>query len=157
VEIVLAGKLRRGFVELGAPWRSLATLLHLRGHTGALRGDRCPGAHRRACRRAPHEECCDPRLAISVTKPRREYLGSRHGRFRLAEFILASGALARHVRRARSIGGGLYWDGGIANPLPFRPLAGRPGDRYDSRHVVANQEELAACDAGASIGISPGR
>lgn len=146
LRLFLSPELRDVFRELGAPWRGMATILNLPGHTGALHGGRALAllkTHLGACR---IEDCIDPRLALAVTNlaQARTELATRGS---LAEYILASGAFPGFFA-ARPVEEGWFWDGGVANPLPFDHWLAEPDIDTILLHVVANPGELAVRTAG---------
>jgi NTE family protein len=141
LELFLSPELRGVFRELGAPWRGLATIFNLPGHTGALRGERALAFLKKHLGERCIEDCLDPRLALSVTnlaQARTETVT----RGPLAEYILASGAFPGFFA-ARPVTGDWFWDGGVANPLPFDHWLGDPGIDAILLHAVANPSELA--------------
>ncbi len=124
IELLLHPDLRRTFFEMGAPFRSLATVANRPGHLGAVRGHHALALLKSHIGGRRIEECTAPRLAIAVTNltAARTEIATRGP---LAEFILASGAYPG-MFAAREIGGQIYWDGGIANALPFDHWIGDP-------------------------------
>jgi predicted acylesterase/phospholipase RssA len=140
-ELFNSPQLPRAFREPGAPWRGFATLANLRGHTGAVRGDRALALLRELLGDRRIEDCQDPRLALSITNlsQARSEIATRGP---LAELILASGAFPG-VFAARPVEGDYHWDGGVANPLPFDHWFTDPSIDAIIIHVVANPEELA--------------
>jgi predicted acylesterase/phospholipase RssA len=146
LRLFLSPELRGVFREPGALLRGLATMLNLPGQTGALRGDRALAllrAHLGECR---IEDCTNPRLALAVTNlaQARAELATRGP---LAESILASGAFPGFFA-ARPVGDGWFWDGGVANPLPFDHWLTEPDIDTIILHIVANPSELAARAGG---------
>jgi NTE family protein len=140
LQLFLSPKLRSVFREPGALFRGIATLLNLRGHTGALTCHRALALLEDILGKRRIEECLDPRLAISVTNltaSRTEIATSGP----LAELILASGT-APGFFAARPVEGNLHWDGGIANPLPFEHWIADPEIDTILLHCVVNPEEL---------------
>jgi predicted acylesterase/phospholipase RssA len=65
----------------------------------------------------------------------------------LAEFILASGAFPG-IFAARPAEDRWFWDGGIANPLPFDQWIDDPGIDTILLHIVANPSEIEARKGG---------
>jgi len=140
LQLFFSPKLRSVFRERGAPFRGIATLLNLRGHTGALTCHRALPLLEAILGKRRIEECLDPRLAISVTNlaaSRTEIATSGP----LAELILAS-VTAPGFFAARPVEGSLHWDGGIANPHPFDPWIADPEIDAIVLHSVVNPEEL---------------
>ena len=149
--LFVSEKLRRVFREPGAPWRGLATLANLRGHTGAVRGDRAL-ALLQSLLGARRIEDCDPCLAIATTNlsRARSELATRGP---LAEFILASGAFPGFFA-ARRVEGDFHWDGGVANPMPFDHWLTDPDIDTIILHIVVNPEELAVRENTAPLRMS---
>jgi predicted acylesterase/phospholipase RssA len=140
LDLFLSPELRRVFREPGALFRGIATTLNLRGHTGALTCHRALPLLEAIVGKRRIEECLDPRLAISVTNltaSRMEIATSGP----IAELILASGASPGFFA-ARPVDGALYWDGGIANPLPFDHWIADPEIDTIILHSVVNPEEM---------------
>jgi len=152
LQLFLSRELRGVFREPGAPLRGLGALFNLPGQTGALRGERALTLLRAQLGDRLIEDCTDPRLAISVTNlaAARTEIVSRGP---LAEYILASGAFPGFFA-ARSVGDGWFWDGGIANPLPFDHWLGDPAIHTILLHTVAHPGELGARAAGPPRRIS---
>jgi len=146
LRLFLSPELRSVFRELGAPWRGLATIFNLPGHTGALRGARALALLKSHLGDRLIEDCFDPRLALSVTNlaQARTELATRGP---LAEFILASGAFPGFFA-ARPVEDGWYWDGGVANALPFDHWLADPEIDAIVLHIVANPGELAVRSMG---------
>jgi NTE family protein len=142
LELFTSPELRTVFREPSAPLRGLATIFNLPGHTGAIRGDRAEALLKAKLGDRRIEDCRDPRLSISVTDlSRARSEAATTGP--LAEMILASGAFPG-VFAARPAEGRWYWDGGIANPLPFDQWIDDPGIDTILLHVVANPQEMEA-------------
>lgn len=140
LQLFLSPKLRRVFREQGALFRGIATLLNLRGHTGALTCHRALPLLEGILGKRRIEECLHPRLAVSVTNltaNRAEIATSGP----LAELILAS-VTSPGFFAARPVEGNLYWDGGIANALPFEHWLADPEIDAIILHSVVNPEEL---------------
>jgi len=150
--IFLSPEIRQVFRERGAIPRGIATTLNLPGHTGALRMHRAVPLLKRAVGEKRIEDCRDPKLGIAVTN-------LTTGRMEIAtegslvEMILASGA-APGFFAARPVDGYLYWDGGIANPLPFDHWLDDPEIDTILLHTVVNPEELAVRKKGQPLRIS---
>lgn len=150
IQWFLTGDLRSAFWEWGCLWRMFGTLLDLPGHTGALRGHRAL-ALLRARLGAHRIEDCRPRLALSATdlmQPQSALLTSGD----LAAAILASGAFPG-MFAAQRFNGSRYWDGGLANPLPFDHWLTDPAIGTIILHVVSNPESDVAPEARARMGI----
>ena len=144
--LFLSPELRGVFREPGAPLRGLATIFNLPGHTGALHGKRALALLKTHLGDRRIEDCLAPRLALSVTDlaQARTEIATRGP---LAEYILASGAFPGFFA-ARPVGEGWYWDGGVANALPFDHWLGDPDIDTILLHIVANPGELAAREPG---------
>ena len=152
LRLFLSPELRRVFREPGAPFRGIATMLNLRGHTGALTCHRALPLLESLLGKRRIEECLHPRLAISVTNltaNRTEIATSGP----LVELILAS-VTSPGFFAARSVEGNLHWDGGIANPLPFEHWIADPGIDAILLHSVVNPEEVAVRESKKSLRIS---
>jgi predicted acylesterase/phospholipase RssA len=150
IQWFLTGELRRAFWEWGGALRMLGTLLDLPGHTGALRGHRALELLRDRLGPRRIEEC-DPRLAIAATdllQPQATLLT----RGDLAAAILASAAFPG-MFRAQRFHGSHYWDGGLANPLPFDHWLGDPAIDTIVVHIVTNPESDPAPGIRARMGI----
>ena len=146
LRLFLSPELQHVFREAGAPLRGLATILNLPGHTGALRGRRALSFLKAHLGERRIEDCLDPRLALSVTNlsQARSELATRGP---LAEYILASGALPGFFS-AQAVDQDWYWDGGVANALPFDHWLMDRGIDAIVVHVVANPGELAVRESG---------
>lgn len=145
LRLFVSPELRKVFREPGVLWRGPATMLNLPGHTGALRGERAVDLLRARLGERRIEEC-STRLALSVTnltEARSEVSTSGP----LAEMILASGAFPG-LFAACPVGKHWFWDGGVANPLPFDHWIDDPGIDTILLHVVANPEAIAARNRG---------
>lgn len=146
----LAGELKRAFWEWGSPWRMAATMLSLPGYTGALRGHRAL-ALLRARLGDRRVEDCTPSLAIAatdLTDPQATLIRSGE----LASAILASGAFpGMFAMQERE--GSHYWDGGLANPLPFDHWLADPAIDTIIVHVVSNPESEPRGDHRRHMGI----
>jgi predicted acylesterase/phospholipase RssA len=146
LELFQSPELRTVFREPGAPWRGLATMLNLPGHTGAISGERAAALLRAKLGDRRIEECKTTRLSLSVTnltEARTEAMTSGP----LADLILASGAFPG-VFAARPAGDHWFWDGGLANPLPFDHWLDDPEIDTILLHVVANPQEVAVRQGG---------
>lgn len=151
-EVLSQPDLRATLLDWGVPWRALGTMTNRPGFTGAVNTDRALrmlhshlGDHR-------IEDCKQPKLALSVTNltaGRSEIVTAGP----LAEFILASGAFPG-LFAARSIDGAHYWDGGIANPLPFEHWLGDPAIDVIVVHAVMNPNELAVRETPNALNIA---
>jgi predicted acylesterase/phospholipase RssA len=146
LRLFLSPELRAVFREPGALWRGLATVFNLPGYTGALTGERALKLLRSHLGERQIEDCTAARLALSVTNlaQARAELATRGP---LAEYILASGAFPGFFA-ARPVGKSSFWDGGVANPLPFDHWLTEPDIDTILLHVVANPGELAARGTG---------
>ncbi len=146
LRLFLSPELQGVFREPGAPLRGLATIFNLPGHTGALQGHRALSLLKKNLGDRRIEDCLDPRLALSVTN-----LGQARTetvtRGPLAEYILASGAFPGFFAM-RPVEGSWYWDGGVANALPFEHWLTDPAIDTILVHIVANPGELAVRETG---------
>jgi len=152
LRLFLSPELRRVFHERGAPFRGIATIMNLRGHTGALTCHRALPLLEAILGKRRIEECLDPRLAISVTNltaSRTEIATSGL----VAELILAS-VTSPGFFAARPVEGNLHWDGGIANPLPFDHWIADPNIDAIILHSVVNPEELKVRETKDPLRIS---
>lgn len=141
LRLFLSPELREVFREPGAPLRGLATILNLPGHTGALLGGRALTLLRKHLGDRRIEDCTDPRLSISVTnlaQARTELVKKGW----ISEYILGSGAFPGFFA-ARPIDNDWFWDGGVANPMPFDHWIADPEIDAILIHVVANPGVLA--------------
>ncbi|HSI15850.1 MAG TPA: patatin-like phospholipase family protein [Chthoniobacter sp.] len=146
LELFVSPELRKVFREPGAPWRGFATILNLPGHTGALNGKRAAALLRARLGDRRVEECTSPRLALSVTNltdSRSEAVTAGP----LAELILASGAFPG-VFASQPVEDRWFWDGGVANALPFDHWIDDPEVDTILVHIVANPEELSVRNVG---------
>ena len=150
VEWLLTAGTGRAFWEWGCAWRIFGTFMNLRGHTGILRGHGAL-ALLRARLGEKRIEDCRPRLALAATDlihPRATLLTSGP----LAEAILASGAFPG-MFAAQRLNGGHYWDGGLANPVPFDHWIADPEIQTIVIHSVVNPENDAGRAARARMTI----
>jgi len=146
LQLFVSPELRKVFREPGAPWRGFATILNLPGHTGAISGERAAALLRAKLGARRVEDCTAPRLALSVTNlsdARSEAVTSGP----LAEIILASGAFPG-VFATRPVEDRWFWDGGVANALPFDQWIDDPEIDTILLHIVANPQELAVRQGG---------
>lgn len=150
--LFVSPELRGVFREPGVLWRGLATMLNLPGHTGAIRGDRALSLLKQHLGDRRIEDCPIAKLAISTTNLA-EGRAELVARGPLAEYILASGTFPGFFA-ARAVEQGRYWDGGLANPLPFDHWLDEPEIDTILLHVVSNPEEGAALRRGRSQRIS---
>jgi NTE family protein len=152
LQLFLSPELRRVFRERGALFRGIATLLNLRGYTGALTCHRALPLLEAILGKRRIEECLDPRLGISVTNltaGRVEIAKSGP----IAELILAS-VTSPGFFAARPVEGSLHWDGGIANPLPFDHWLADPDIDAIILHSVVNPEELRVRESKDPLRVS---
>ncbi len=150
--LLLQPDLRATLLDWGVPWRALGTMANRPGFTGAFNTDRALRMLRTHLGERRIENCTQPRLALSVTNltaGRSEIVTAGP----LAEFILASGAFPG-IFAARKIDGAQFWDGGIANPLPFDPWLADPAIDTIVVHVVVNSSELAVRDSTRSLSVA---
>jgi NTE family protein len=146
LQLFLSPELQGVFREPGAPLRGLATIFNLPGHTGALHGRSALALLKRHFGDRRIEDCLDPRLALSVTDLGR-VRSEAVTRGPLAEYVLASGAFPGFFA-VRPVGESWYWDGGVANALPFDHWLSEPDIDAIIVHIVANPGELAVREAG---------
>ncbi|MCR9143771.1 MAG: patatin-like phospholipase family protein [bacterium] len=144
----------------GAPGfgRMLGTFLNRDGQTGALSGKRALKMLRRYFGDRRIEDLRDPGFSLSVANLSRSVSQVIH-EGPLAEYILASCAVPG-MFRAQKIGDEFYWDGGVADPIPFEQWLvsnpNNPGGAKNHRnakpakkirrvivHLVVNAEDLA--------------
>jgi predicted acylesterase/phospholipase RssA len=146
LRLFLSPELQHVFREPGAPLRGLATIFNLPGHTGALCGRRALSFLKAHLGDRRIEDLQDPRLGISVTNlsQARAELATRGP---LAEYILASGAFPGFFS-AQAVDEGWFWDGGVANALPFDHWLSDTEIDAIVIHVVANPDELAVRESG---------
>ena len=136
--------------EWGCAGRLFGTFMNLPGHTGVLRGHGAL-ALLRARLGDRRIEDCRPRLALAVTdliQPQAALLTSGP----LAEAILASFAFPG-MFAAQRFNGGRYWDGGLANPVPFDHWLTDPEIDTIVIHSVMNPENDAGREARGRMGI----
>lgn len=144
--------LRTTLLDWGVPWRALGTMANRPGFTGVVNTDRALRMLRANLGERRIEDCAKPRLALSVTNltaGRSEIVTAGP----LAEFILASGAFPG-LFAARAIDGSRYWDGGIANPLPFEPWLADPEIDTIVVHIVRNPGELEVRDPARLLNVA---
>jgi NTE family protein len=146
LELFASPELRTIFREPIAPLRGLATILNLPGYTGAIRGHRAEALLRAKLGDRRIEDCRNPRLSISVTDLTRG-CSEAVTTGPLVDFILASGAFPG-IFAARPAEGRWFWDGGIANPLPFDQWLDDPAIDTILLHIVANPQEMKARSGG---------
>jgi len=153
-QLLVASDLRRTLLDWGVPWRALGTTANRPGFTGVIRTDRALAQLRQILGDHQIEHCTAPRIALSVTNltaGRTEIKTAGP----LAEFILASSAFPG-LFAAREIAGALYWDGGIANPLPFDPWIADPGIDTILIHTVVNPVETSVRGGTARLAVAGG-
>jgi predicted acylesterase/phospholipase RssA len=146
LQLFASPELCKVFREPGALLRGFATILNLPGHTGALTGERAAALLRAKLGARRIEGCTAPRLALAVTNlsdGRSEAVTSGP----LADLILASGAFPG-VFATRPVGECWFWDGGVANALPFDHWIDDPEIDTILVHVVANPQEMAVRHGG---------
>lgn len=152
--LLLARDLRRTLLDWGVPWRALGTMINRPGFTGVVQTDTALRFLRESLGDRRIEDCATPRLALSATNltaARTEIVTAGP----IAEFILASGAFPG-LFAARKVDGAHYWDGGIANPLPFEPWLDDPEIDTILVHQVVNPSELAVRTQGAVLSVAGG-
>jgi NTE family protein len=152
LKLFLSPELRRVFRERGAPLRGIATIFNLAGYTGALNCHRALPLLEAVLEKRRIEDCLDPRLAIAVTNltAGRTDIATNGP---LAEMILAS-VTSPGFFAARPVEGSIYWDGGIANPLPFDHWIADPEIDTILLHSVVNPEELEVRERKGRLRIS---
>jgi len=144
--IFASPELRTAFREPGAPLRGLATLLNLPGHTGAILGGRAAAVLRATLGERRIEDCHLPRLALSVTDltgVRSEVMTAGP----LVELILASGAFPG-IFAAQPVENRWFWDGGLANPLPFDHWIEDAGIDTILLHAIVTPREMEVRTGG---------
>lgn len=120
--------------------RMLATFLNRNGHTGALSGHGAVKMLRRYFGERRIEDLKQPEFSLSVANLSRSVSEVvRQGP--LARFIMASCAVPG-MFRAQKIGQEYYWDGGVADPIPFEQWIGDSQVRRIVVHLVVNPEDL---------------
>lgn len=151
VELIQGPALRRAFEEWDIIRRLPRMVLGRPGATGALNGNKAAAFLRRHIGDRRIEECRDPRLALAVTNlcTAESQMAVRGP---LADFIVASCAFPG-LFAARNIGGEIYWDGGIANPVPFEHWLGDPAIHTILIHTICNDGEIAAREAGVRLSV----
>ncbi|MBU44765.1 MAG: hypothetical protein CMN76_16200 [Spirochaetaceae bacterium] len=113
----LSPGLSKVFVEWQAAYRMPALMMNRKGVTGAFDGRKIQALLKEFIGDRRIEDCTDPTLSLSVANlsaGRTET--ARSGLIR--EYIMASCAMPG-LFQAQRINGDLYWDGGIADPIPF--------------------------------------
>ena len=146
LRLFVSPELRKVFREPGALLRGTATILNLPGYTGALTGEGAAALLRAKLGARRIEECTAPRLALSVTnlsEGRSEAVTSGP----LADLILASGAFPG-IFATRSVEERWFWDGGVANALPFDHWIDDPEIDTILVHIIANPQEMAVRQGG---------
>ena len=152
VALLLQPDLRATLLDWGVPWRALGTMANRPGFTGAVSTDGALRLLRSHLGDHRIEACTAPRLALSVTNltaARTEIVTAGP----LADFILASGAFPG-LFAAREIEGAHYWDGGIANPLPFDPWLTDPEIDTILVHTVVNPVELEVRNSRRRLNVA---
>lgn len=144
--LFLDKRLARVFYEWEAAFRVAGLMLNRRGVTGAFSGRRVMRMLSEIIGDRRIEDCKNPTLALSVanlTKGTTET--ARSGLVR--EFVLASCAMPG-LFQAQRINGDLYWDGGIADPVPFEHWLEH--DRI--RRIIVHQVIPLSSAGGTSAG-----
>ncbi len=150
VAFALSTELRNAFFEWNAGARGFRTLLNRKGNFGVLGGKKVLSLMHRTVGARRIEEC-DPPLSLAVTNltaARSEVITSGP----LAEFIVATCAFPI-LFTARDIEGQLYWDGGIANSMPFGHWADDPAIDTIVVHAVTHRGESDARAGGRSLNV----
>ncbi len=151
VGVALSPELRRAFFEWRGFGRGFHTMLNRAGHFGVIRADKVVALLRRHIGDRRIEEC-SPRLSLAITNlsaGSSEIVTSGP----LADFIVATCAFPI-LFTAREIGGQLYWDGGIANPVPFGHWADDPDIGTIVIHQVSHAGETAARAKDRALNVS---
>lgn len=140
VALTLSPELKRAYFDWRAPGRGLHMLLNHRGFVGLFSADKALALMRRMVgdRRI---ENCSPRLAIAVTDLTSGRAETAE-RGPVADLIVASCAFPM-IFNARTVEGRKYWDGGIANPVPFGHWADDPSIHTILVHLVSHHGEHA--------------
>lgn len=130
----LSPRLSRVFLEWQAAYRMPGLMLNRKGITGAFDGRRIHALLKEFIGDRRIEDCSHPTLALSVANlsaGRTET--ARSGLIR--DYIMASSAMPG-LFQAQRIDGDLYWDGGIADPIPFEHWLENDGIRRIIVHQV---------------------
>lgn len=142
LEIVRRPQLAAVFREWRGPARIFGALLNRRGFTGALSGRRALAMLREYFGDRRIEDCDIP-FACSVANVSNA-TSEIAERGPLANFVLASCAVPG-MFAAQEIGGHHYWDGGVADPIPFEHwIDDERAPRRILIHLVINPEEVSA-------------
>lgn len=139
LELASRPDMARVFQERGAWLRLITTLGAFTGRTGVIRGERALAMLHESVGALQIEDCETP-LSISVANISR---GASEivDRGPLAEYILASCAVPG-MFAARQIDDSHYWDGGVADPVPFEQWIDDPEIDVIVVHMVLNPDEL---------------
>ncbi|MCP5481935.1 MAG: patatin-like phospholipase family protein [Spirochaetales bacterium] len=142
------------FRERGSMWRLFRTLIGREGATGALAGHQGRALLRDYLGERRIEECSRARLAISVANLSRvESELLRHGK--IVDAVLASCAVPG-MFAAQAVGADLYWDGGVADPVPFEHWLEDRRVRLIVIHLALNTAELQSRAAPHRFGFYGG-
>ncbi|HEY8901326.1 MAG TPA: patatin-like phospholipase family protein [Chthoniobacterales bacterium] len=151
VGVTLSRDLRRSFFEWRGFVRGFHTILNRTGHYGVIRADRVVALMRRHIGDRRIEDC-DPHLSLALTNltaGRSEIVTTGP----LAESMVATCAFPI-LFTAREISGQRYWDGGIANPVPFGHWADDPEIGTIVVHLISHEGETAARGRNGAMNVS---
>jgi NTE family protein len=138
VAFTLSPELKRAYFDWRAPGRGMQMLLNRRGFIGLFSADKALALMRRVTGDRRIEDC-DPRLAIAVTDlTTGQAVTATSGP--IAEMIVATCAFPM-IFQARTVEGRKYWDGGIANPVPFGHWADDAAIHTILIHLVSHHGE----------------
>ena len=141
IEIFLQPDLLRVFTEFRAPLRFIKMLTGRKGHTGIFAGTILRDLIEKETGPRGIEEA-NPRFSLSVLDLRsNRSLVVQSGP--LAEYIVASCAVPG-LFAAQELDSGHFWDGGVADPLPFEHLLDDPQIRTIVLHLVESSSDEPA-------------
>jgi predicted acylesterase/phospholipase RssA len=152
IEELLAFDFTRAFFEPGVPLRGCAMLVNWPGVSGLLTGEKLIRVLEREVGERRIEDLTTPRLSISATNlaaGRSEILT----RGPLARSMVASAAVPL-LFNAISLGGGHYWDGGVADALPVAALCDDPVVRTIIVHEIVHGREMRARESRGAPSIA---
>ena len=124
IRMILRRQLKWAFWELSLPKKLIRMIFNIPGATGLLSGQRFIRLLEKEIGKMQIENCPTAGLYISVanmTKNRQELKSSGP----LAQTILAS-CCVPGMFEAHSIANNIYWDGGIADPVPIEQWVDDP-------------------------------
>ncbi|MDD5198179.1 MAG: patatin-like phospholipase family protein [Terrimicrobiaceae bacterium] len=142
IDRLLSFDFASAFFEMGVPLRGMAMLASLPGVSGFLTGRKFMRLLREFVGDRRIEDLRAPRFSVSATNLtacRSEVLESGA----LAQCIAASSAVPM-LFSAIPLNGSFYWDGGIANSLPFDCLCDDPGIHTIIVHRILHSHEVRA-------------